>query len=417
MSQTGQTAVEEWKSGWRLVLSCFSGFLFFSLLTPSLSVFMRPLGEEFGWSRTLISAGATVSSVVTAVLSPFFGILLDRYGSRRLALPGIAITAFAIGSIGLANGSPVQWLALWGFYALISITVKTTVWTAAVAGVFDKAQGMALGITLAGATAAHTIVAPLATWLIDAYGWRMAYVLLGLGSGSVTLVLCWLFLFDAHDRARASLPQDKTARPVFPGLTLAEAWRDTALWRIGISIFVIMLLTIGLLIHQIEILTDAGVARQTAAWLASLAGLMGIAGKLVTGALLDRFRGNWIGGITLGAAAIAFALLIDGVRTPALIVFAMLVNGYTAGAKLQIASYLAVRHAGMRNFGKIYGLITSLVALGSGLGPLVAGRIYDVTGSYSYFLAAGAIGCLIAGLLVITLPPYPVWEKAAPAAP
>lgn len=408
-------AAQEWKAGWKLVLASFVGFLFFSTLTTSMSVFIGPLHREFGWSRTLLSAGVAISSIVTALLSPFFGILLDRYGARRLALPGIVITSLAIASISLANGSPAQWLFLWGFYALISISVKTTVWTAAVAGVFDKAQGMALGVTLAGATAAHTIIPPLANWLIEEFGWRLAYVILGLGWGAIALVLSYFFLYDAHDRRRADLPKGSKGsamRPDFPGLTLGEAWRDLALWRIGISIFIIMLLTIGLLIHQIEILAAAGVSRTNAAWLASLAGAMGIVGKLVTGVLLDRFRGNWISGVTLSAAALAFFFLIDGVHTPALIFVAMLVNGYTAGAKLQIASYLTVRYAGMRNFGKIYGLVTSLVALGSGLGPLIAGRVYDVWGSYVPFLAAGVIGSVVAGVLLITLPRYPDWTAA-----
>jgi MFS family permease len=132
---------------------------------------------------------------------------------------------------------------------------------------------------------------------------------------------------------------------------------------------------------------------------------------MVTGVLLDRFRGNLVGGITLGAAAIAFAGLAEGTSNPALILVAMLVNGYTAGAKLQIASYLTVQHAGMRNFGKIYGVMTSVVAVGSGAGPVVAGAIYDATGGYGPFLMLGAVASLLAGLLVVSLPAYPGWEE------
>ncbi len=413
MNRQALTAAQEWRSGWTLVLACFAGFFYFSIPMTSMSVFMGPLAKEFGWSRTLISAGVAISAVTTALLSPFFGVFLDRYGSRRLALPGLAITSFAMCGFVLANGSAVQWIALWTFYAVISISVKTTVWTAAVAGVFDKAQGMALGVTLAGATAAHAVLPPLANWLIASFGWRVAYIWLGMGGGVIALLLSYLFLYDAHDRNRAEQRKtgsDTRSRPDFPGLALSQAWRDLALWRVGISLLIVMTLTIGLLVHQIEILTATGVSRSNAAWLASMAGAMGIVGKLVTGALLDRYRGNWIGGLTMGSVALAFALLMDGVHTPALIIIAMLVNGYTAGAKLQIASYLTVRYAGMKNFGKIYGVVTSLVALGSGLGPLVAGRIYDVAGSYALFLAAGAVGSLIAGALLVTLPRYPDWS-------
>ena len=407
------SAAQEWKAGWKLVLTSFVGFLYFSAMFGSISVLIGPISAEFGWSRTLVSAGLTMSSLTTAVLSPFFGILIDRYGTRKLALPGLAVSAFAISSFALANGSPTQWLVLWAIYALVSLSVKTTIWTAAVAGVFDKARGLALAITLAGATAAHAIMPVLANFLVEDFGWRLAFVWIGFGGAGIALVLSYFFLFDVHDRQRmASSGGGPSARPNLPGLSLAQAWRDSALWRIGISIFVIMALTIGLLVHQIEILVEVGVTRTNAAWLASLAGAMGIVGKIVTGVLLDRMHGNWVGGITMTSAALAFAILLTSAQSTPLLIFAMLVNGYTAGAKLHIASYLTVQYSGMKNFGKIYGVITSMVSAGSGIGPVLAGVIYDATGGYGAFLGAGAVGLALSGLMFFTLPRYPDWNAS-----
>lgn len=417
----GLSAKEEWKTGWTLVLSTFVGFSFLSIMTGSLSMFIEPVGNEFGWSRTLTSAGFTIASVFTALLSPLFGMVVDRYGSRRIALPGIIATICCISAFSLANGSATQWFALWVIYAIVSITVKTTVWTAAVAGVFTASQGLALGITLCGTAAAQAILPPLANWLIDDFGWRMAYVWLGVGWGGVTFILCWFFLFDAHDRqkkaALAASQGDPTAknakadRPDFPGLTLPQAWRSLALWRIAISTLLMMALTLGLTIHQIPILTEAGVSRTNAALLASVAGVAGIAGKLITGVLLDRYNANWIGGLTLAATALAFGLLIDGVHSPALIVFAMIVNGYTQGTKLQINSYLTVRFAGMKHFGTIYGFMNAVVAFGAAMGPLIAGFAYDLRGDYGFFLITGVVGSVFCGLLLLTLPAYPNWKR------
>lgn len=407
------TAAEEWRRGWKLVLACFAGFSFFSVMTASLGVFIAPLTQEFGWSRTLVSSGVSIASVAVGLLSPLVGILIDRYGSRKVAMPGLLAATLAISCFSLANGSPKQWLLLWGFYAVISISVKTTVWTAAVVNAFTKAQGLAIGVVLSGTAAAQIITPPLATWLIEAFGWRLAYVWLGCGWGVVTFLLCYLFLFDPDRRSPADAPQAKSkSRTHLPGLAIAQAWRDTALWRIGICAFFIMLFTIGLLIHQIAILTEAGISATNAAWLASLAGAAGIVGKMVSGVLLDRYRANWVGGLTLAATALAFVLLIDGIHSPALIIVAMLVNGYSAGSKLQIASYLTARYAGLRNFGVIYGVIISLVTFGSGLGPMVAGMVYDATGGYSAFLIAGTVGSVFCGLLVLSLPAYPDWNAA-----
>lgn len=412
MSTSVTTAAAEWRRNWTLVLAAFAGFSFLSVMTGSLSMFMAPISAEFGWSQTFVSLGFTIAAVVTAVLSPFFGILVDRYGSRRIAIPGIIVTACCISLFALNDGSHWRWVGLWLIYAVISITVKTTVWTAAVAGVFTAGQGLALGVTLCGTAAAQAILPPLANWLIDAHGWRAAYVWLAFGWGAVALVLAVLFLFDAHDRRKAAVAKAAIAAdpPDFPGLTIAEAWRDPALWRISISTLVIMVLTLGLTLHQINILSEVGVTRTQAGLLASMAGIAGIAGKLITGALLDRFRPNWVGGLTLAATALAFALLIDGVHSAPLIVFAMLVNGYTQGTKLQINGYLTARYAGMRNFGKIYGFQNSIIALGSGVGPLLAGFAYDQSGGYGPFLIVGAIGSVLCGLLLVTLPGYPDWS-------
>jgi predicted MFS family arabinose efflux permease len=405
-------AAEEWRQGWKIVFASFVGFSFFSVMTTTLGVFMGPLTDEFGWSRSLISAGVTIAAVVTGLLSPFFGILIDRYGSRRLALPGLVAAALAISSFGLANGSAVQWLVLWTVYAVISISVKTTVWTAAVVGAFTRAQGLALGVVLSGTAAAQIIGPPLATWLIDEFGWRLAYVWLGAGWGSLTLIICTLFLFEVRDRRSAGgkvlAPPDRSG---LHGLSIQQAVRSTALWRIGLSTFIVMLLTIGLQIHQIPILIGSGVSPTNAAWLASLSGAAGIVGKLVSGVLLDRFQANWVGGLTLGVAALAFLFLIDSVQSPPLIVIAMVVNGYAAGSKLQITSYLTSQYAGLRHFGVIYGAVISLVTFGSGLGPLVAGGVYDATGSYTSFLIAGTIGCFFCGLLILSLPEYPNWTE------
>jgi predicted MFS family arabinose efflux permease len=219
-------------------------------------------------------------------------------------------------------------------------------------------------------------------------------------------------LFEVRDRRGAGttaiVPPDRSG---LPGLSIQEALRSTALWRIGLSTFIVMLLTIGLQIHQIPILIGSGVSPTDAAWLASLAGAAAIGGKLVSGVLLDRFQANWVGGLTLAAAAFAFLFLIDSVQSAPLIVVAMVVNGYAAGSKLQITSYMTSRYAGLRHFGVIYGAVISLVTFGSGLGPLVAGGLFDAAGSYTIFLVAGAIGCVFCGFIIFSLPKYPTWTQ------
>lgn len=408
-----KTALQEWRANWLLVLSASVGFSFFSIMLAAVGLFMGPLGQEFGWSKTVLSAGPSIATITTALLGPFFGMAVDRFGTRRLVLPGLIVTMAAICAFSTITGAPWQWYLLWFLFGFVAVTIKSTAWTAAVVGVFTQSRGLALGLTLAGTAVAAMIVPPLGNWLITEFGWRMAFVWLALGWGGITFVLCLLFFFDIHDRKLERKPVDgaeAAAEVVLPGLTRSEGLRDTALWRLAISNFVVMLLTMGLSVHLFPILTEAGIPRGQAAWLLSLTGLAGILGKLATGIMLDRYRPNWIGGLTLGACALAFALLVDGIRSPAMIIAAMVVNGYAFGTKTQITGYMTANYAGMKSFGFLYGIMSALMALASGLGPFLAGYTYDTLGGYTPFLIAGSIGCVICGLLMISLPPYRKFE-------
>lgn len=419
----GLSAPQEWRAGWKLVLAAAIGFSFVSTMTTGMGAFMQPLADEFGWSRTLVSAGLPIAGLVTVLLAPFAGLYVDRIGCRKMALPGLFLMIGSTAAFSLTNGSPVQWLFLWIIYALVSLTVAINVWSTAIAGAFTTARGLALGLTLAGTGLAQAIMPIFATTLIDSIGWRGAFLALAFGWGGIAFVLCLLFFHDrrilapwgkkavAAAATQAAQGVAAASVPAVPGLTIPEALRDSKLWRIALSTFLLMILTIGLLIHQIPILTELGVTRTNAAMLAGLGGVAGIIGKLVTGTLIDRYRANWVGGITLATTAMAFGFLLDGIRTPTLVVVAVLVNGYSAGTKLQICSYLTSRFAGLRNYGTIFGAMGSLIALGSALGPLAAGMIYDMTGGYTPFMIAGTIGCLISGLVIFTLPDYPVWEN------
>lgn len=405
------SALEEWKRHWPLVLAASIGFSFLSFMTPATGLFMEPLGKEFGWSRTQLSSGLAISAVISLFFSPFVGSLIDRWGSRRLALPGLVATAAAVTAFSLINGSPVQWICLWAIWGLASLAVQSTVWSAAVASMFSAGRGLALGLTLSGAALAQVIAPPLANWLIASQGWRAAYFWLAIGWGGIALLLSVLFLYDAHDRLKKDIHLSKGAPPELPGLTLSEAWRNTALWRVAISTFLILTITIAVSVHQFPILVEAGITRQNAAWLASMVGVAGIIGKLVTGTLIDRFHVRWVGGITLASTAIAYPMLLEPIRTPSLIVVGILISGYAAGTKIQLCGYLTARYAGMKNFGAIFGFMTSMIALASGAGTLLAGLAHDIYGSYAPLLIVGAIVSLVSGALVFSLGRYPDWDN------
>jgi len=386
------------------------GMSFTSLAPAVLGFFIEPLSQEFGWQRAQISSGLMIYALFAVPFSPLAGALVDRRGSRVIAIPGILLTASAFAAFSLINGSINQWIGLWFLYAFVALAVKSTVWSAAVSSLFSTSRGLALAVVFCGTAITQTAAPLLTQWLIDGFGWRQAYVWLAAGWGGTTFVLVVLFLKDARDR-KPKTNEAVSAPPVLLGLSFREAMRSPPLRRVAAATLLISALIGAMLIHQVPILTGKGLSRETVALLAATSGLASLFGKLGTGWLFDRSRSGWIGGISLSLPAIGCVLLLQPSSSFELLVLGMVLLGYAAGAYLQLCTYLTSRYAGILHFGKIFGVMASLMALGTGSGPVIAGLIYDHFNSYVPLLIGGIPVGLICGLLVSRLGPYPEFPE------
>ena len=302
---------------------------------------------------------------------------------------------------------------LWGIYAIVALVLKSTIWTAAISHAFTAGRSVALAVVLAGGSGASAaITPPLAEWLIDAHGWRAAYWLLAAGWGAPAFLLSLLFLRDIRGGRDMRHKTGAVASSAdLPGLTVREALRSPPLIRIAIATFFTLILTSALIVHKVPLLTEAGVARQTAAWLTSLSGLAGLVGGLTTGWLLGRFNVGMVGGLTNAAMAIALVPLLEPFRTPTLIVLSMLVVGYAGGTKLQMCSYLTGLYGGMRNYGKIFGIMASIIAFTGAMSPMFGSAIYDLSGSYTLLILIGIPLSVISSFLLFGLGPIPDWTQ------
>jgi predicted MFS family arabinose efflux permease len=412
------TGAEEWRAHWPLVLAAFLGLSLFSIAIYSTGIVIEPISKEFGWTRTQITAGYTTSILLAVPLSPFVGGLIDRWGVRRLALPGILMTGVALSAIGLADGSFTQWLGIWTFHAIAHLMIISTVWTAAITGTFTAARSMAISVALCGTAFSAVLVPTMMQYLTDNLGWREAYMIIAVAWSVPTFILSYFFLSDARDRQRAaSRRQGKTTVAVqeevaLEGLTVREALRNTALWRIAIATMGMLIISSGLLVHTVPLLSEVGVSRTNAALLASLAGSAAVVGKIATGWLMQRYDAGWVAAFTNGITAVALVFLLEPFQTPLTIVLSMLFVGYAGGTKFQICVYLTGIYAGMRNYGKIYGVMASIIAAAGGLGPMVAGVTYDLYGGYGMFIIGCIPASVVCGALLIGLGPYPSWSKA-----
>tara|TARA_A100001391_G_scaffold1033_9_gene1542 strand:- start:12289 stop:13584 length:1296 start_codon:yes stop_codon:yes gene_type:complete len=406
----------EWRENWPLVLACLLGMSFPSAAYYALGLFIDPLTAEFGWNRTQVSAGASIGALVAIPLAPVIGILVDRWGVRRLALPGIVLTGATMAALSLADGTNVQWLVLWGVFGVASMLLKATLWATAISSKFVAARSMALAVALSGSAVSMTLAPPIARWLIDNLGWRDAWVALGLGWAVPALALSLFFLFDAHDDMRRSAAantaqKEARTRPDLPGLTIREAARSLRIYRIAGATLLMLLLVGAFVVHKVPILVEAGLVREDAAYLASLSGVASIVGSLAMGWLIDRYDAGLVGGLTNAIAGIALILLLEPFRVSALIVISMIILGFAGGAKVQLCAYMVSRYAGLRNYGKIFGVMGSIIAITGAVAPTVGGLAYDLGGSYDLLIMGGIPVCFVAAILIFGLGPYPDWSR------
>ncbi len=402
----------EWRDHWPLVLSATAGLSFGGMPAASLGLFMAPLRDEFGWSSAQVAAGMTLMAAIGLFLAPLAGAVLDRTGSRRVAIPGLAASGVVFAAFGFMTGHYLQWVLIWVGLSLAMLFIRTMVWNRAVSTAFTTTRGLALAVLLTGLALGQVIVPPLANMLIANWGWRAAYVALGLGWTTMALIPVIFFFKErgVNEKAVKAVRVDAPATPL-PGLTLQQALRDPAMIKIAVATALQTGVAAAIAIHFVPLLVSLELDRTTAASMAAVLGLCSICGKLLNGWLIDRYSSGLIPFIAFSSPALAYVLLLQGQGSLALITMAAMVAGYAGGAALHMTNYLSTRYAGLGHFGKIFGVVSSLMGLAAGISPLLAGIVFDRTGSYDLVLFTGIPLAIVAGVLVASLGRYPDFNR------
>jgi MFS family permease len=400
---TSQNAATEWRSFWSLPLAAAFGYSTSVLHVYSLGPFMEPLQHDFGWSRAQIAGGITITGTVAALFSIPIGLLVDRLGPRPIALVGVLLMTASYGLLGSATGDPTNWLFLWGVMAIANLFLQATVWTSAVASRFEESRGMAFAVTLSGASVAATVFPLLATWLIGAHGWRKAFVEMGAIWAALVFPILFIFFRGARDQGLKKLTAAPLAPRVSVGLSVPEGLRTPAFYQLVLAAGLFTLPAIGIIVHFVPILKDAGADPLAAAGIASLVGIFSIFGRLGTGFVLDRVPGHLVGAGVFLLPILACALLYFSGANPSNQAIAAAIFGLTVGAEVDVIAYLASQHFGLKHFGVFYGAMVGALALGAAFGPLAAGTAFDRYGSYRPFLVLTMILMGVSSVAMATL--------------
>jgi MFS family permease len=362
----------------------------------SIGVFLAPIQASTSWSRTDISAVVLLAWVTLGIGSFLWGALSDRTGPRMVVGAGglllglglvLASRAQTVGQFTLVYGGLVG-LAVGAFY-----TPLTTVVSAA----FTRNRGLALGLISAGAGLGNFAIAPLIRWLITAYDWRTAMLLLGDLSWLVTIPLA-LVVRAPVARTGQVAPASGAERDV----ALAAVARSPQFWLIALVHFACCVAHSGPIFHMVANATDHGVGMMSSAVVFGTAGLASIAGRIATGLIADRLgaKRTLVAALALQAPAI---LVYAGIRGPASFYLLGIVFGLAYGGVMPLYALLTREYFGQRAMGGAYGAIYMLQAIGMGLGTFGGGFLYDRLGDYTTMFTSAAAIAAAATLLSLAL--------------
>ena len=401
------SAMHEWRKHGLLPLAAAVGYATCVIHIYGFGVFIEPIAKDFGWSRTAVTIGLTISTVLQALAAIPIGLAVDRFGPRPMALLGLALTCAAFANLSTASGTDANWYTLWIIMSLASLPIQATVWTSAVASRFSASRGLALAVALCGASIALIVFPWLGAKLIQDYGWREAMRL----EAVIWLVIAWPVVFllfrGAQDRQRDGTAAAKVDRAALGGMALADGLKSTVLLRLLVVALLFTLGMIGLNVHFPLILKGQGFSPVAAAGVASLIGFSSVIGRIGTGLLLDRCRGSVVGAIAFVLPAVACLELLLGGGSMLSVSIAALFIGLTLGAEVDVLVFLTTRYFGLKNFGGLYGGILAALSIGTAFGPLAAARIFDVYGDYDLFLWLTVGFMLVSSMALASLPRPP----------
>ncbi len=411
--------------GWYIVgMAMVTNAMSMGLSAYTLGVFVRPMTEDLGWSRTMISGNQSVSTFVTGLLAPFIGPLIDRRGGRALMIIGALISGGALMALSQVNHIGGFYLVRGVIFTIGQLGMGSLVIHVTLSNWFVRKRGRAIAIGAVGVSIAAMTLPALSEWMIGAYGWRTAWVGLGL--------LIWLLVIPPAALIMRRRPEDMGLLPDGDTETEAEggagpprrtseaaasrdaiwtrraAMRTPALWLI-IAAFGLSGMGMGaILLHLVPFLEDAGHSAAAATGAVAALGLAGLICKPLWGVAIDRFpaRSCAMVEFVICGSGIGAILAAGSSGSLTLVYAAAFYFGVGIGGVLTVTEVIWANYFGRLTLGRVRSIAMPFQIISSAGGPLLAGLAYDRTGSYrSAFLLFLVTYLLAAAAMAIVRPP------------
>ncbi len=392
--------------GWVIIFVAFVTMAVAVSARTSFSLLVPPLIDEFGWDRGLVAGAFSFGFLVSSVISPISGRVMDRQGPRVLILVGVAVV-----TVGLMLARQIA--NPWHFYVLLGIAVGAganlmsfTVHSQFLPNWFARKRAMAIGIAFSGVGVGAIVLLPWLQSIIAREGWREACFTMGI------VVLCvlgplnllvWrrpedIGLLPDGDKVAAAAAKRNAGNVVdaqwaSTQWTLSSAARTARFWWIVIGFFSALFAWYAVQVHQTKYLVEIGFTPSLAAWSLGIVSVVAIPGQIGLGWLSDRIGREWIWAAGSFGFVICYAALIAMEHEPsaALLYLMVFAQGFLGYALTSVMGPIVVEIFEGKHFASIFGMINVASIAGGAAGPWVAGVIHDATGSYrlAFIMALG----------------------------
>jgi len=371
-------------------------------------VFLRAVTEDLHIGRGAFASAMLATNWISAASGPFLGWLLDRYGARRVLLIGSVLFAIATAMQAYITSSLLVIYLLFACKSLMSSGLSPVSYAAAVSKWFDRRRGLALGVALAGVGLGTSIVPPIVATLIAHYGWRFAYV----GLGLVVLVLGGLsaLLFirepDPQERVQERVAMPHLASGALPGYDFVAVLKGGRFWALAFAFLLGVVALNGTLTQIVAMLTDRGVPLQIATRDLAVSGIAAIVGRITSGWCVDRYHGPYVAVGFFILPMIGTLCFASGAGEPWPIMGALLC-GAALGGEIDLMGFFVSRYFGLKSYGKIFGTMFGIFAGSTGVGPFISGLSFDFWHSYVPAFALYEVALVVGCLVFLPLGPYP----------
>ncbi|WP_280779168.1 MFS transporter [Rhodococcus opacus] len=359
----------------------------------SAGLFTSDLGREIGLSAAMYGLSITLLTFGMALAAPVVGYAVDKFGVKAPTIAGALCLATGFAALGTVVHSVPAYMtamALIGFFGASSGPIA---FTRAVSSWFDRARGLALGITMMGMGLSGAIIPVAIGRVIELEGWRLGYLTLACIALAGTLPT--LFLLKVAPRSVSTLGTPGLAAD--DGDDFAAIRRNPLYWRLVLTFGLMSVAFTGLIPYLVPMLRQYGMSVGGAASIASIMGLAVILSRLVIGLLIDVLRPTAVAAslcVLCATGVVLFA--VGGVGFAPVLAFTL---GCMLGAELDMVGYFTSRYFGLAAFGKAYAGPYMAFVLGGGIAPLWVGAVVDRTGSYTavlYLVGALTVLCAVA---------------------